>query len=236
MGNTYITLEEINALDPNDITPLISYAVGLCFFQLKVCEIDQQKYVVGGINHNPQNVTKKEIFEHYNALRLFQEQDDKYFFKILANQKKVVNIESKEEQQLSAKSGFTMLIPYTNTNSDEIDYIYKLILSISTKLLKLNNLSPYFLGGLFDGRSSYDKTAHFITTDYSDKYKSKDFDNIVDKLIVLGVNDKLININVRKPGIKKANQFRIKKEELQKNVSNCDVVLFSTKRKSQICG
>lgn len=236
MGTHYITLEQIESLNSNEITPLIAYAVGLSLFQLKVCEIEGQKYVVGGVNHNSKNVTPKEVYKHYDSLRLLINEDEKYCFKVLANHKKVTDISNNKVVSISPKLGFALFIPFSNkTNDDDIIYIYNHILSISNNLLEYEN----FLGGLFDGRSSYDKDQQKIACDFNKKYDEVDFDNIVKKLISLGADKASIDINARKDTTKdsavKSPQFRIKKENLKNLVNNGKVKLFSTKRKSQIC-
>lgn len=188
-----------------ELNPATAYITGLCFPLYKTISILHKTYIVGSINHNSNMINSSDLAEHYNSvLKLI----NMYFgvgkIKILSNQN--------DEQNISSKKGFSVLIEQNGKNDGEC---LKLLSEISTKILSSSiEIKKEFAKGCFDGRSSWDTTAHYLSLDVDRDYSRQDL--IVKIIESLGIG---ININRRDINHPKNDQIRIKKDSVKKFIS-----------------
>lgn len=191
----------IYELENYEINPAIAYALGLIYPLYKEKQLNDKKYIVGSVNHNPNMITLEEINKHFlKVYELF----DKYI--------RTNNIEIKTnkctEYTLSSKKGFSILIE--NTNVEEEKCIKIMTKKVEQIKDSTDDIKKQFVKGCFDGRSSWDKTGHFLSIDV-DRDSQKQ--NLIAQIIEsLGIE---INVNTRGDGHDKNDQIRIKRNSLE---------------------
>ena len=91
----------IEELKNKEITPLISYIIGMCYPLYREIQIRDQKYIVGGVNHNPNRINETLLARHFKEiLTLISDESEKIL--LMSNQNSECNI--------SSKKGFSILI------------------------------------------------------------------------------------------------------------------------------
>lgn len=197
---------DINQLKSIGLNPAVAYIVGLCYPLYKSIELNGIIYVVGCVNHNANMINQSDLAAHYQAvLQLFNNNFVNRQIKILSNQNSKKNI--------SPKKGFSILIE-TGVNSDS--QCLSIFKEIATNINSADmNIKKEFAKGCFDGRSSLDTTAHYLSIDVDRDYHRQD---LIKQIIEsCGIE---ININKREQNHKKNDQIRIKKNSVLDFINN----------------
>ena len=159
-----------------------------------------------------------EIAAHYkDVFKLFNDCMGKSAPKLQSN--KTANY------TISPKLGFTVLIEKTNVTTDEALNI------LTAKVKEIKNASAEikieFVKGCFDGRSSWDTTAHYLSIDVDRNYTRQDL--VIDIVESLGI---VLNINRRAQNHQKNDQIRIKPDSLDRFMR--DIGLYSACRRNLV--
>lgn len=199
------------------MTPALAYVLGMIFplcKTKKIAQLGEKEFLIGSVNHNSGMVSEEELNQHYlKVYQLLNKYDDIKQIELRTNKSVDYNV--------SPKEGFSIMIEITDVDMDEVIDI----LSEKTKEIKgaAENIKKAFATGCFDGRSSWDKTAHYLSIDVDRDYPKQDL--IVEILESLGIE---INLNRRAEGDKKNDQIRIKPESIEFFMEN--IGLYSTCR------
>lgn len=184
------------------LNPSAAYVIGLL-----LC--DEQFYHNGrrfwqaSIRHNPRQATTEELQQHLEQVRLIvQELGLANSFNLIPFYKqRNINIVKYSAGKIGIIGAIEQLIQEYN--------IENLLQDITQPLLNSNNeIKRAFLVGVFDGRSSYDKTAKFISLDFNN-------DSVCELLLTI-LNDLnvIYNTNYSRDriagGAPRSNQLRIK--------------------------
>ncbi|MEG1957813.1 MAG: hypothetical protein RR071_08775 [Lachnospiraceae bacterium] len=178
----------------------LAYALGLIFPLYKVKPLEGKEYILGSINHNSGKITQDEINQHYEKVfKLFKED--------LGNEKIQINANKTNYYNLTNKEGFSILIEKLNVSKEDCVNI----LTEKTNEIKnsTEKIKAEFVKGCFDGRSSWDKTAHYLSIDVDRDYNKQDI--IIEIIESVGID---INNNRRDINHEKNDQLRIKYESL----------------------
>lgn len=196
----------INELGNNKMNRAVAYALGLIYPLYKEKTIDGKEYILGCVNHNPGKVTQDEINSHY--LKVYE-----LFENCLGESAPVLKANKTVNYTLSRKLGFTVLIEKTDVQKE------KTINILTAKVKEIKNASDdikrEFVKGCFDGRASWDTTAHYLSIDVDRDYDRQDL--IIDIIASLGIE---LNCNRRNLNHEKNDQIRIKSDSLKKFMSN----------------
>lgn len=204
----------IEELKNKEITPLISYIIGMCYPLYREIQIRDQKYIVGGVNHNPNRINETLLASHFKEiLTLISDESEKIL--LMSNQNSECNI--------SSKKGFSILIDVTGYTRNDVE---KELFNKTTEISKMFDLSilKWFVLGCFDGRSSWDTTLKCLSVDVDRDYKKQDFiKKIINKFSIE------VNLNRRDFEHKKNDQIRIKKESIHLFMSNIGFLSLARK-------
>lgn len=186
----------IKELENYPLNPALAYTLGLIFPLYKEKSLDGKDYILGSVNHNPGMVTLTQINEHYKFIEdLITKYMDKNALQLKTNKC--------DSYTISPKEGFSIIIDKSGLTRDEtLDILTKKVIEITNQT---NELKKEFIKGCFDGRSSWDKTAHFLSIDIDRDYNRQD--------IIIGLLDEKgikYNVNRRDLNHSKNDQLRIK--------------------------
>lgn len=210
----------INEFKEWDMDLAQAYTIGLIYPLFKYKKINGKFYIIGSVNHNSNTITKEEIDDHFLKVnKLLNASDYKTKPIIKANRYNGISISHKE--------GFSILI-------DALDYTEQDILNILNEKVDIiinsnRSIRKQFVRGCFDGRSSWDKTANYLSIDVDrdNERKSK-----IEKIILS--LDIEVNINNRGENHPKNDQIRIKPNSIEKFLKV--VGLYSIRRLRNIDG
>lgn len=185
-----------------DVNKAQAYILGLIFPLYKTTKYCGREYVIGSVNHNSNMINQVELAQHYNKIyRLINENIKNCDLLLLANKTEYGSVSSKE--------GFSILIEKGNNSDEEIKMMFSSLAQMIKK--KPSNIKKEFIKGCFDGRSSWDTTAHYISLDIDRDYGRQD--------IIAGIiEDEGIEVNLNRRDLdhKKNDQIRIKKKFVKK--------------------
>ena len=208
----------INELERQRINRGLAYTLGLIYPLYKEKKVKGKEFILGAVNHNSGKVSQDELNEHFKEV--YNLLDDS-----MGDDAPQISSNRTVDYVLTPKQGFTVLIEKTGVNTDTC-------LSILTKkVTELKNspsdIQKEFVTGCFDGRSSWDTTAHFLSVDVDRDYQRQDL--IVDIITSFGIN---VNVNRRDKDHKKNDQIRIKGVSVNDFMHK--IGLYSTCRKKQV--
>lgn len=189
-----MTIDELQQLP---INKSIAYIVGLSLPLYKTIEICGVDYLYGSVNHNANMITQEDLAYHYNkVLELLNSELGVGKVLILANQN--------DDKNINSKKGFSILI---EKNGHTDDGCIKILLQKTDEISRATDeFRKEFARACFDGRSSWDTTAHYISLDVDRDYARQD------KIVgIINSLDIEININRRELNHPKNDQVRIKK-------------------------
>jgi hypothetical protein len=173
-----------------------AYILGMIYPLYKKIEYDNKNVLLGSVNHNNNMINVDDLVGHFQKIiRLLKK------YNIPSN-----IIKNNDQLKGVMKKGFSIVIEandpeFDNLINKEIDKIIK----------ETTEIKKYFLIGCFDGRSSYDKTAKYLSVDIDRDYIKQD--KIKEIAESLGID---INLNRRDCNHKKNDQMRIKRDSLKK--------------------
>lgn len=214
-GDYIMNIEELKNYSVN---PAISYCLGLIYPLYKPQKFNGKNYVIGSINHNPGKVTQTELAEHYRSVI-------ELFDNFLVPNTILIKTNKSDEYKISPKEGFSILIESGNLSENEVLEI----LTNKIKEIKESDETTRkeFVRGCFDGRSSWDNTAHFLSIDVDRAYDRQDL--VIEIIKGFGIE---LNINRRDCNHKKNDQLRIKFDSLSLFMDK--IGLYSSCRKNII--
>lgn len=196
----------IYELENHEMNLALAYALGLMYPLYKEKKLNEKEYILGCVNHNSGMITQNEINAHYIAIR---ELFNKY---IGAN---VIELKTNKctDYRISSKEGFSVLIEKTGVSKEKcIEIMTKRVEEIKESS---DDIKKEFVKGCFDGRASWDKTAHLLSIDVDRDYNRQDL--IRDIVVSLGID---LNINRRVKNHPKHDQLRIKRNSLRYFMDN----------------
>lgn len=196
------------------MNPAYAYVLGLIYPLYKVKHIFGSDFIIGAINHNSGMITQDEINEHFRAVfELLKEYNMEKYILIKTNKS--------NDYSITPKKGFSVLIDKGKINDENTTDL----LTAKVKEIENSNyeIKTSFVRGCFDGRSSWDTTAHFLSIDVDRDYERQDL--IVSIMESCGL---IININRRGYGHTKNDQIRIKPNSIISFMTN--IGLYSTCR------
>lgn len=184
----------------------LAYALGLTYPLYKSKEINGKEYILGCVNHNPGKVTQDEINKHYrDVYQLFTD--------CMGRSALVIKTNKTQEYTISPKEGFSVMIETDGVSEQECLAI------LTQKVIEVKESSEEikkeFVKGCFDGRSSWDTTAHYLSIDVDRVYERQNL--IVEIIESLGIE---INVNRRTYSHQKNDQIRIKRDSIRYFISN----------------
>jgi hypothetical protein len=206
-----MTIDELYQIKVNKA---VAYIVGLIFPLYKNVMFDGKDCIAGCVNHNSNMITPTELASHYNSVyNLINSEIGIDNVVLVANKNEINNV--------SPKEGFSVLIDKTGKTDK---YCLDVLTNITNNILKeSSDIRKEFVKGCFDGRSSWDTTAHYLSIDVDRDYSRQD---LIEKVILLeGIK---VNINRRELNHPKNDQIRIKVDSIKKFISN--IGLYSTCR------
>lgn len=209
---------KINELKLCDMNKGLAYILGLIYPLYKEKQLNDKTYILGSVNHNPGKITSEELTKHYfSVMKLINEN--------MKNIKPDIKSNKTSEYKISVKEGFTVLIDKNDLTSEEC----RSIITSKVNLIKdsPDELKKEFVKGCFDGRSSFDTTAHYLSIDVDRDYNKQNL--IADIIKSLDIS---VNINKRDTGHKKNDQIRIRKDSLEKFID--EIGLYSICRQNII--
>lgn len=196
----------IRELQNIQMNKALAYALGLIFPLYKEKKLNTKEYILGCVNHNAGKVTQDELNKHFRSVyKLFKE--------CMGNASPDIKTNKTAEYTISPKVGFTVLIEKTDVSEEECIKI--LTLKVQEIRDASEDIRKEFVKGCFDGRSSWDTTAHYLSIDVDRVYERQD--------LVIGIIESLgiiINNNRRDINHKKNDQIRIKPDSLKYFMSN----------------
>lgn len=196
---------KLNELNNLKLNKAVAYIVGLSFPLFKTITIDNHHYMIGSVNHNPDKIDYADLSAHYlSILELFKECFCENI-EILSNQN--------DKKNINLKTGFSILINIDGLTDEQS---LQILSSITNKILKASEeIKKEFVKACFDGRSSWDTTAHYISLDVDRNYEKQDLIKTIIESFGIGVN-----INRRSIDHEKNDQIRIKKDSVEKFITN----------------
>lgn len=205
---------KVSELKNIKLTKELAYVIGLVYPLNKSTEYNNRSYLVGPINYNA--IDDDDLTNHFLKINdLIKE--------ITPSPKLYSNKTS--NRTISNKKGFSILLE-KNLDTKKCDEI---LTNIVKEILHHDSdeIRRYFIIGCFDGRSSWDRTAHYISIDVDRDYEKQD----LIELIANSFNIEL-NKNRRAKDHNKNDQLRIKKKSL--NLFLSKIGFLSRHRKNLI--
>lgn len=198
------------------INKALAYILGLIYPLYKEKKLGSKQYILGCVNHNYGKVTQSELAEHFKSVLQLINKDMK-------KNKPTLKSNKTSEYTISPKDGFTVLIEKNDVATDECLHI----LTEKVKEIKTSSedIKREFVKGCFDGRSSWDKTAHYLSIDVDRDYDRQDL--IIEIIESLHIK---LNVNRRDKHHDKNDQLRIKIDSLDYFMSN--IGLYSVSRRN----
>ncbi|WP_102346374.1 hypothetical protein [Bacillus sp. Marseille-P3661] len=204
------------------LTKNVAYFLGLLMADEQVI-LNDEKYWIAPVRHNPKQFNPVELEEHYNIVKSLAVEINKAEFTHFISYYKERGVKFKKYN--AGKDGFVTLF-----KQEEVEYsLDDLIDDISFGLQNgSSSIKRAFLVGVFDGRSSYDKTYKFIAMDIEN-------DSLIELLGGIlgsrGIEAKINNsLNARKRDNLKAKprkgQIRIKYEEFLSKIGFISPIRF----------
>lgn len=208
----------VNELETASINCALAYTVGLMYPLIKIKELGGKNYILGSVNHNSNKITDEELAEHYDSVRaLLEMYENTRNLQVVSNKSAKCIVQPKE--------GFTILLECGNCSEKECKEILTQIVKQIAKAS--NDIKKEFVKGCFDGRSSWDTTAHYLALDVDRDY---DQQGLIESIVTsLGIK---LNINNRGSNHSKNDQMRIKPESLRKYLNQ--IGFYSVRRKSDV--
>ena len=196
----------IRELEKAEMNEALAYALGLIYPLYKEKKLNSKEYILGCVNHNPGKVTQNELNKHYLAVyKLFQT--------YMGNTAPMIKTNKTSEYSISTKEGFTVLIEKTGiTKAECLEILTKKVKEIK---VSSEDIKREFVKGCFDGRASWDTTAHYFSIDVDREYERQDL--VTEIIECFGIE---INKNRRAWEHKKNDQLRIKPDTLENFMSN----------------
>jgi hypothetical protein len=198
-----------------EMNPAIAYIIGLCLPLYKEKIIKDNLYVIGAVNHNANMITETEIAQHFMSVnnlisKYLGEDNDMLFY----NQTPLYGT-------IQPKKGFSIII--------EKDTDVKQLMLDRLEDIKENTVETRraFVRGVFDGRSSFDTTAHYLSVDTDRDHQKQHLIAEIIKSLNIGVN-----LNQRDLNHPKNDQIRIQPYSLKKYL--IDVGFYSVRRENII--
>lgn len=197
------------------LNPAIAYIIGLCLPLYKEKRLNGEWYVIGAVNHNANMINETELAQHFMSvsnliLEYFGDDADMLFY----NKTPIYG-------SIQPKKGFSVIIE----KDTDVEYV------MLEQLEKINeseqNIKTTFVKGVFDGRSSFDTTAHYLSLDIDRDHRKQD--KIAEIIKSLGID---VNLNQREMNHAKNDQIRINPNHLGKFLF--DVGFYSIRRESII--
>lgn len=196
----------IKELQNAQMNKALAYALGLIYPLYKEKTLNAREYILGCVNHNAGKVTQDELNKHFrDVYKLFKE--------CMGNSAPDIKTNKTAEYTISPKEGFTVLIEKTGVS--EPDCINILTAKVKEVKSSSEDIRKEFVKGCFDGRSSWDTTAHYLSIDVDRVYERQDL--VIEIIESLGI---VINNNRRDKNHKKNDQIRIKPDSLNYFMSN----------------
>lgn len=214
METTFRTLGDIAELDAKDITPFTAYAIGLAFFRPLLRKVGASSILTAGVYHRIGYVDSIQLEEHRAAIEKLEDPNSGVYM---------------DGYIPSRMSGFSLNFCYDNqTDDDDTTYVYKLLAQVVKKFTPSHSNTKYFLGGLFDGRSSYDNGS-LVAVDFSGDYNARkaEFDYII-SLICCQAK---VNLSARDDRLP---QFRVNVLDFKSRILNGEIISLSPKRRANI--
>lgn len=198
-----MTIDELKVAQMNKA---LAYALGLIYPLYKEKSLFGKEYILGCVNHNAGKVTQNELNQHY--LEVYKLFDD-----CMGDSAPEIKTNKSADYSISPKAGFTVLIEKTGVSEADCISI------LTNKVIEIKNateeIKKEFVKGCFDGRSSWDTTAHYLSIDVDRVYERQDL--IIEIIESLGID---INNNRRDLNHKKNDQIRIKPDSMRYFMSN----------------
>lgn len=206
----------INELENAQMNRAVAYALGLSYPLIKSKNVDGIDYIIGCVNHNPGKITDEDLANHFKAVsELFDE------YPVT----KSIVIKDNQINKIQPKRGFSILIEQNRLSEDKcIEIMDKRVDEIadSDKQIRIE-----FVKGCFDGRSSWDTTAHYLSIDVDrSEYRKEKIAKIIESLAIH------VNVNNRGVGHPKNDQIRIRPDSMRYFLST--VGMYSTYRRQQV--
>ena len=163
------------------LTPEIAYFLGLLLANERT-SIGGNVYWLAPVRHNPKKFTMPDLRNHFNTVCTIAAKLNHTGYTHMVQTLRSHGIRTKKFN--AGKNGFVTLFKQTTVGYT----IDELVDDISAPLLKSpSHVCRAFLIGVFDGRSSYDKTAQYISIDLEERC-SKDLVEQVLNLFHLSIN------------------------------------------------
>lgn len=196
----------------------LAYTLGLIFPLYKQIILKDKEYIVGSINHNYGKISQDELNEHFKKV-------NSLLSNYMGTSGPEIKTNKTPQYKISSKLGFSILVE--NTGTEEI--ICKNILKSKVQEIvnSSDSIKKEFIKGCFDGRSSWDTTAHYLSIDVDRDYDKQDLIENIIKSVEID-----INVNRRDINHKKNDQIRIKQNSLK--VFYNKIGLYSTYRMNLI--
>lgn len=196
----------IKELQNAQMNKALAYALGLMYPLYKEKELNAREYILGCVNHNPGKVTQDELNKHLRDVY-------KMFKECMGSSAPEIKTNKTVEYTISPKAGFTVLVEKTGVS--ETECIKILTQKVEEIKKSSSEIKKEFVKGCFDGRSSWDTTAHYLSIDVDRVYERQDL--VIEIIESLGI---VINNNRRDADHKKNDQIRIKPDSLDYFMSN----------------
>lgn len=244
----FLSLEEVSQIMPSSIRANLAYTIGILFFRPQLClDEDGKTMIRSGVYHRKGFVKEEQVAAHKILVQELLDEVYSYDYydddnRICTYYDPVYRIKISDWAPLRM-IGFSLYLPYTNQTQDSDELYVQKLLGEIVKGFKLTepsfgnynysqNSSPnpkYLLGGLFDGRSSYDNGS-LVAVDFSGDYRDRkeEFD-VIEALI--GPSQVNINLSDREERLP---QFRVKVDTLIELVESDKVVMLSPKRRERL--
>lgn len=192
----------------------LAYTLGLIYPLYKEKKLNSKEYILGCVNHNAGKVTQDELNKHFKAVYIL-------FKACMGSLAPEIKTNKTAEYTISSKEGFTVLIEKTGVSEDEcIEILTQKVKEIKDSSV---DIQKEFVKGCFDGRASWDTTAHYLSIDVDRVYERQNL--IIEIIESLGI---VINVNRRDINHTKNDQIRIKPDSLHYFMS--DIGLYSACR------
>lgn len=201
-----MTIDDIELCEMDE---QLAYVLGLCYPLYKEIEYDSKKYILGSCNHN--KISGEELVAHIKAVQSFLKKSH-LTENVLMLDNSIIKV---------PKKGFSIMIEKNKPYSNIFKKTVQQILEANTDIKKM------FIRGCFDGRGSWDTSAHYISLDVDrDTHKQTIIAQISSSL---GIE---LNINNRGKDAEKNDQIRVIKKCVNKFL--VEIGLFSECRKNII--
>lgn len=186
-----MTIREVEKAQMNRA---LAYAIGLMYPLYKEKNVKGVDYVLGCVNHNANMITDEDLAKHFKSvMELFMQFDNS----------KGISVKDNKANKIQPKIGFSVLFEQNGLDESQcINILTKKVIEIKDCDL---TIKQEFVKGCFDGRSSWDKTAHYLSIDVDRDYERQNL--IVDICKSCGI---ILNVNNRGEGHPKNDQLRIK--------------------------